>query len=176
MGVTTKSGDQGFTDLAGGRVPKDDPRIEALGALDELDAFLAEAWAALATEPAAPSSVIPLLAETIDAARKELCQRVMPFLATAGPERLLPKLKEGTAFLEGRIAALEEQYPSGGFFYSWTKAAALKLNTARTICRRTERRMAACAPGAASMFLNRLSDLLFLMALAAEKGGCSAGE
>jgi cob(I)alamin adenosyltransferase len=168
-GVVTKTGDQGFTDLAGGRVSKDDPRLEALGALDELDAFLAEARAALAPESAVSPGLIPLLAETIDAARKELSQTVMPFLAAAGPERFLPKLKEGTAFLECRIAALEEQCPSGGFFYAWTNAAALKLNTARTVCRRAERRMTACAPGAAPVFLNRLSDLLFLTALAAEK-------
>jgi cob(I)alamin adenosyltransferase len=167
MGITTKSGDQGFTDLAGGRVSKDDPRIEALGVLDELDAFLAEALAALA---AAPSGSVSRLAGTIGAARKELAQTVMPFLAAAGPEPFLPKLKEGTAFLEGRIAELEEQCPFESFFYAWTRAAALKLNTARTICRRAERRLTACAPGAAPVFLNRLSDLLFLAALAAEEG------
>jgi cob(I)alamin adenosyltransferase len=169
MGIVTGTGDGGFTDLGGVRVPKEDLRIEALGALDELDAFLADSRAALAGE--APSGVIAALAGIVDGARKDLAERVMPFLAAAGPERFVSELRDRTAGLESRIAALEKEYPAAGFFYSWTRPGAVKLNMARTVCRRAERRVTACAPGPASVFLNRLSDLLFLAALAAEREG-----
>ncbi|MDR1058130.1 MAG: ATP:cob(I)alamin adenosyltransferase [Treponema sp.] len=170
MGIVTGTGDGGFTDLGGARVPKDDPRIEALGVLDELDAFLAGSRAALAEEPL--SGATAGLAGIIDRVREDLAETVMPFLA--GADRLIPKLQERTADLESRIAVLEEQRPADGFFYSWTRPGAVKLNIARTICRRAERRAAACAPGPACVFLNRLSDLLFLAALAAERRGGSA--
>jgi cob(I)alamin adenosyltransferase len=148
MKITTKKGDNGYTDLGGTRVPKNDSRVEALGALDELDAFLAAAQAA---QP-----------EIIGELRRELSEKVMPI--AAGFNREGPAV----ARLEGWINSLEEKYPVRGFV-RWTHLSgdhALKLNIARTVCRRAERRMAEAKIEDLLPYINRLSDLLFLLALA----------
>lgn len=185
MSISTKKGDRGFTDLIGARVPKNDPRVEVLGALDELDAFLAAAaFSAAAPEipTGAPDSTAA--AEIIEAVRKELAEKIMPF--TAEMARHKPGedpagfLRDELSRLEGWIAALEQERPAGVFIRRWTKPAAIKLNIARTVCRRAERRMAEMAragqtpvdaPGGSPnlpVYINRLSDLLFLLAAAAE--------
>jgi cob(I)alamin adenosyltransferase len=171
--VTTKTGDGGYTGLPSGRrVPKDDPRIECLGAVDELDAFLA---AALLAGPSLYS------AETIHAVRDELFAVLLPALAG------LPSRPADIAHLECTIAELEARiHRDNGFVRAWTKPVPVALNIARTICRRAEREAVALsrrgAGGAtgvssgadetpensAAVYLNRLSDLLFLLAVSEE--------
>jgi cob(I)alamin adenosyltransferase len=159
MSVTTKTGDGGTTGLPGGaRVPKDDPRIECLGTLDELDAFLAAAQLK-AENPAAPASGT---ANIIGEVRTEL---VSVMAAVAGTESGVP----GPARLENFIAELEADTPlSPGFLRNWTQPAPVHLNIARTVCRRAERRAVTLAgtsgSSGAAVYLNRLSDLLFLLA------------
>jgi cob(I)alamin adenosyltransferase len=205
MSVTTKRGDTGFTDLAGGRVPKNDPRIEALGVLDELDAFLADARSALegavdGAEGTGGAKVGNDDAESeknektaiLDAVRRELFQ-ISALLAAKDPRKSASQIKGSLERVEGWAAGLEKKYPMRGFFYRWTKPGAIKLNIARTVCRRAERRLyppseeepAPEGRGASGHpvrsghpaafgigpFINRLSDLLFLLALAEERSG-----
>jgi cob(I)alamin adenosyltransferase len=146
-----------FTELGGGRVRKNDPRVEALGALDELDAFLADAQAA-----SAPDS---WSAEIIELVRKELSEKLMPLAAGISGE----SPAGDTERLEGWIAALEQNYLSAGFIHSWTKPLALKLNIARTVCRRAERRIIGADMGELFAYINRLSYLLFLLAADQQK-------
>jgi cob(I)alamin adenosyltransferase len=177
--ITTKTGDGGYTGLPSGiRVPKNDPRIECLGAVDELDAVLA---GALLAGPSSRS------AETISAVREELFSVILP--AIAG----LPSRPANIAYLENNIADLETLlHRSGGFVRAWTRPPSAALNIARTVCRRAEREAVALSrPGAAAaplspafapkapdasdkgaddengcgVYLNRLSDLLFLLAV-----------
>jgi cob(I)alamin adenosyltransferase len=171
--VTTKTGDGGYTGLPSGiRVPKDDLRIECLGAVDELDAFLA---AALLAGPS------PRGAETINVVRDELFAVLLP--AIAG---LLSRPADIT-HLECNIAELEARiHRDNGFVRNWTRPVSVALNIARTICRRAEREAVALsrADGATDVsspsdetpengcgvviYLNRLSDLLFLLAVSEE--------
>ena len=178
MGITTKKGDGGFTYLPGTekpgeRVRKDDPRIEFFGTLDELDAFLALGEIALKSNGALHSADI--IAET----RKGLIHALA--VKTA-------EIASHTAWLEQQIALLEKKHPVRDFARSWTSDAAAHLNAARSMCRRAERRWITAAEKNAaeisssttgckaidweSMYpwLNRLSDLLFLLAVSEEKG------
>jgi cob(I)alamin adenosyltransferase len=137
-----------MTSIGGAPLSKDDSRVECLGALDELDAFLADA---------AGSS------EIIDAVRRELSAVIMP--AVCGIRAV-----SGTGRLESWIAKLEERGSSVRFGLAWKRGA--KLNLARTVCRRAERRAVTfgrlSGDYAVAVYLNRLSDLLFLLASAEE--------
>ena len=158
MSVTTKTGDSGTTGLPGGaRVPKDDPRIECLGALDELDAFLAAAQ----YEAGKTAPPVSRVAQITGEVRTEL---VSVMAAVTGTERA-----PCPARLESFIAELEAIGPlPPGFLRNWENPTALHLNIARTVCRRAERRAVTLAgqtdTSAAAVYLNRLSDLLFLLA------------
>jgi cob(I)alamin adenosyltransferase len=166
MSITTRQGDGGSTDLLGGAVvPKDHPSIECLGVLDELDAFMAEAGCAGGLKDRTRT-----ILETI---RKELRETVMYSLAAPmdTPTKFPPDTSADPD--EGRLRAwireLEECSPVRGFALSWTKPAAAKLNIARTVCRRAERRMVSLdrsrnIPGTVLAYMNRLSDLLFMLA------------
>ncbi|MDR2211132.1 MAG: ATP:cob(I)alamin adenosyltransferase [Spirochaetaceae bacterium] len=182
MSITTKKGDNGFTGLPGveGRVRKDDLRIECLGLLDELGAFLADTGVVLSANKKNPSPV-----EIIDAVQRELSGVLGAFGGAAAPEEK-PKAAKGsrqketadspptTAQCEKWIAALEQERPLLGFIRRWENPGAIKLNITRTICRRAERCMAGLSiadPGYLPLlaWLNRLSDLLFLLAAAEEQ-------
>ncbi len=165
MRIYTKTGDQGDTGLFGGpRVPKDDHRIEAYGTVDELNSLLGVARA-----EALPADVDALLA------------RIQSELFSLGAELATPNPAAlGTALVgPGHSAALEraiDQYeaqlePLKLFILpAGTRAAAL-LHLARTVCRRAERRLVTLRTAAAEpvsgeliIYLNRLSDLLFVLA------------
>jgi len=164
--IYTRRGDGGETDLFGGpRVAKDDRRVEAYGAVDELNACLGVCRSA--SEHADLHEIVEhaqgLLFDlggalaTPDAAQRE--KRGVPEPAAADVERL-----------ETHIDALEKELdPLRRFILPGGCAAAAAFHVARTVCRRAERRTVALhreAPvGEASLrYLNRLSDLLFVMA------------
>jgi cob(I)alamin adenosyltransferase len=164
---------------------KDDPCIECLGALDEFDAFLILAEINLNEILARRDNTACLRSATIIAeVRKELHTRVMPAVAELAAE------PANTGQLEQWIAELEQENPVGDFVRTWNNSAAAYLNAARTICRRAERRMITTAAvsavevvaqtGTAAQaercevllsWLNRLSDLLFLLAVSVEEQG-----
>jgi cob(I)alamin adenosyltransferase len=164
--VYTRRGDAGETDLFGGpRVGKEEARVEAYGAVDEANAAVGAA-AALCRH----------------ADLREICRDVQErlfdlggTLATPDAERRrkssVPMLDaDDVAALERHIDALEgELEPLSRFILPGGSAAAAAFHLARTVCRRAERRCVALHRSepidAASLgWLNRLSDLLFVMA------------
>jgi cob(I)alamin adenosyltransferase len=161
VGISTKTGDRGTTGLAGGaRLPKDHPRIEALGALDELNAFLGDARAAARGRRA----------EIILTVQGELFSLSGILAAPPGRE---PSPPPDTPRLERWIHELEAAAsPEGGFSGFVVPGAdplSAKLHIARTVCRRAERRLVSLArreevPAPLTVYLNRLSDLLFMLA------------
>jgi cob(I)alamin adenosyltransferase len=168
MKIYTKTGDEGQTGLfAGPRVEKHHPRIEAYGTVDELNAALG------ATRAAQPPADIDSL----------LCQ-VQNELFALGAELATPDAeRHGMALLgDPQIAALEQAIdhfeaglePLRQFILPAGSPAATALHVARTVCRRAERevsRLATMPDEKVSshplIYLNRLSDLLFVLARAA---------
>ena len=172
MSIATKTGDEGETSLMyGRRVPKTDPRVEAYGGVDELNAALGIARAAASD---------PFLTEQILAIQKELVT-VMGELAT-DPEDMERYRKDGFQFtsaaMTDRLTDLVHRLEKDQTFKHWstpgeTKEAAA-LDLARTVCRRAERHVAAFldAPNfnrEILRYLNRLSDLCWLLARYAEQ-------
>jgi cob(I)alamin adenosyltransferase len=164
MKIYTKTGDAGETGLWGGRrVPKDAPRVEAYGTVDECNAAIGVARAAgLATD----------LDALLDEVQNQLFV-VGADLATPGEAHAIPRVGEAeVAFLEAAIDRLEAGLaPLHQFILPGGVPAAAQLHLARTICRRAERRVISLARAepvtpAVPVYLNRLSDLLFVAARA----------
>ena len=170
MSIATKTGDSGETSLMyGRRVPKTDPRIEACGCIDELNA-------ALGLVHSADDSA--LLDEQILAIQKELVT-VMGELATA-PEDLERYRKDGfgvtTATMVDRLTNAVDELEKDKNLYGkgWVMpgntSLSAALDFARTVCRRAERRVAVLNANPEILrYLNRLSDLCWLLARWAEK-------
>jgi cob(I)alamin adenosyltransferase len=170
MKIYTRRGDSGETDLFGsGRVAKDHLRVEAYGAVDELNAVLGTCGAA------APGD----LGDRVQAIQRALFS-LGAYLAT--PEarhREAMGMHEPSdasiAALEAQIDALEtELAPLERFVLPGGTPAAAAFHVARTVCRRAERiavaldRAESLAPSAVR-YLNRLSDLLFVLARVANR-------
>jgi cob(I)alamin adenosyltransferase len=165
MKIYTKTGDDGHTGLFGGeRVLKDDARVEAYGSVDEANACLGVARAAGLT-PEVDAAVeriqaqLFVLGAELATPADHRSRLRMPLLDTA----------EVTG-LEQDIDRLEEKLPAlTSFVLPAGTAAASALHHARTVCRRAERRVVAVQEAAELraelvVYLNRLSDLLFVMA------------
>jgi cob(I)alamin adenosyltransferase len=171
VSISTFTGDGGETGLLGGeRVPKDHPRIECLGALDELNAFLGDARAAAKT-----GRTVELLLDV----QKELFVLAgiiaAPDAASHAPTETSAA---GPAPDEKQIGAwvreLEEILPIRSFVIPGSNPVSAKLDIARTVCRRAERRLVTLnrlegVPAYICRYLNRLSDLLFMLARFEEK-------
>jgi len=164
--IYTKRGDRGETDLlGGGRVSKDCARVEAYGAVDELNACLGRS---------AAESEHDDLREIIRGIQSSLFD-LGGYLAAPDTERAGNDCVSGPADsdverLEAQIDALEvELEPLKRFILPGGSRAAADLHVARTVCRRAERRAVALhehepLSAATLRYLNRLSDLLFVMA------------
>jgi cob(I)alamin adenosyltransferase len=168
MRIYTRTGDAGQTGLFGGpRVFKDDPRIEAYGAVDELNAFLG-----LARAEALPAEIESCLARV----QNELFA-VGAELATPDPQAKGTALASDAciAAIERAIDALEADLPPlQQFILPAGARSACALHAARGICRRAERRLISLvrqsqAPVSHRLiqYLNRLGDYLFVAARAA---------
>lgn len=164
----TRRGDSGETDLFGGpRVPKDDLRVEAYGAVDELNAALGVAAAA------SSHAELQALCRTIQGALFDLgAYLASPDAERRAKSRIPEPRQEDVDALEAEIDALEADLPPlRRFVLPGGTPAAAAFHVARTVCRRAERRAVALdhesplAPGALR-YLNRLSDLLFALARA----------
>jgi cob(I)alamin adenosyltransferase len=164
--IYTRRGDAGETDLFGGaRVGKDHPRVEAYGAVDELNA-LAGLCAATTTH------------EDLRSALRSVQEQLLGLGADlASPDRrrrdgdgATGPRSEHVVDLENHIDAFERELePLKRFILPGGTRAAAALHVARTVCRRAERRLVELhrdAPvGAVALrYVNRLSDLLFVMA------------
>ncbi len=164
MKIYTKTGDSGDTSLfGGGRVGKEDVRVEAYGQVDELNAFLGLARAE-------GLGAMDALAQSL----QDQLFTVGAMLATpAGSkaEKSIPKARaEWVTAMEEAIDRFDTELPPLTTFIlpAGTKAAAL-LHVARTVCRRCERHVVPLVrngkvPPEVVVYLNRLSDLLFTMA------------
>ena len=163
--VYTRRGDQGETRLAGGqRVPKDSPRIEAYGTVDELNSFVGAARVT-ASELAATAVAAILLR-----VQHELFN-LGSILATL-PEDAHPQQARVTdaevAQLESEMDRINEELPPlRSFVLPGCCRLNAELHICRTVCRRAERATVALGrvesvPPEAVRYLNRLSDALFV--------------
>jgi len=165
MKIYTKSGDSGMTGLLGmGRVAKDEPRIEAYGTVDELNAAIGLARA-----------------NGVDSAADAMLQRVQNDLFVVGSALADPSpdgpfhqsvTPDHIAHVELWIDGLEtELTPLQQFILPGGTPAASALHLARTICRRAERlvvhlgrQSGETVPTTIIIYLNRMSDFLFVLA------------
>ncbi len=173
MSIVTKTGDAGTTGLMyGRRVPKNHPRVEACGTLDELNAALGLARAT-ATEKFVGENLFWIQKSLVDVMGEVgVPTEDLPRYVKAGFTIITPAL---TAKLETLVKEIEAQNIS---FKGWATPGATHhsaaLDVARTVCRRAERRVFDLqAAGELQnmevlVFLNRLSDLLWLFARWAE--------
>ena len=170
--VYTRTGDGGKTRLAGGQeVPKDDRRVEAYGTVDELNAMIGTARAFIA-ECLSDDARLAALNTELHVIQSKLFD-VGGILATAPGERFsgMPVVtKEDVTRLERLIDVMNaELEPLKEFVLPGGGKPASVLHMARTVCRRAERRCVALSLESALdtallMYLNRLSDALFVFA------------
>lgn len=167
--IYTRRGDTGETGLIGAaRVAKDDPRVEAYGEVDELNAVLGSV---IAADPS----------HDLDPERLHLIQEdlfvIGARLATADPNRArrrgaIPELPpERIGELEAWIDEMDEELvPLTAFILPGGSPLAARLQVARTVCRRAERAIIGLLPSQPDLgevlvpYVNRLSDLLFTLA------------
>jgi cob(I)alamin adenosyltransferase len=176
--IYTRTGDRGTTALGDGRrVAKDHPRVEAVGAVDELNAVLGLA-----------------LRSGVDAEAEDLLRAVQNDLFDLGADLCLPErprrargnrsARQPLRVTAAQVARLERAIdrfnaPLGtlrSFVLPGGTTASSWLHLGRTVCRRAERRLVTLARAArlnpqALVYLNRLSDLLFVLARRANDGG-----
>lgn len=156
--IYTRTGDAGTTGLGdGSRVGKDAPRIAALGDVDELNAVIGILLCE--TMPNEVGSLLVGIQHDLFDLGGELSVPGGSFLKDTQPGRLEAAIDR----FNGELEPLKEFILPGG-----TRAAAL-THHARTVCRRAERAVVALAHNeavsdAARQYLNRLSDLLFVLA------------
>lgn len=163
--IVTRTGDAGTTGLGdGSRVAKDSARIEAIGTVDELNSTLGV-----------------ILAEPLPAEVQVLLTDIQHDLFDLGGELSIPghaaitpahieRLEAAVEHDNADLPMLKEFILPGG-----TRAAAL-VHVARTVCRRAERTLVALASGdtvstSSRIYLNRLSDLLFILARVLNRDG-----
>jgi cob(I)alamin adenosyltransferase len=167
MRIYTKKGDEGTTSLfRGGRVPKDDVRVSAYGDVDELSATIGVALAASPTD---------FERQILEDIQRDLFS-IGALLATADHEEA-EAASAKVVLDQSRMAALEAAIDSATealspleqFVLPGGSSKAAALHHSRTVCRRAERSVVTLShaePFAHSVlpYLNRLSDLLFMLA------------
>ena len=172
MKIYTKTGDAGDTGLfGGGRVPKNHPRVEAYGDVDELNSSIGFARA-IEKMPRVDDVLLPV--------QRDL-HAIGALLATPNREKMAQHL-EKARIDDDRIRELEQAIDAGDdeleplrtFIIPGGTPKAAALHVARTVCRRAERRVVQLAgeseiPAVVVVYLNRLSDLLFTLARVANR-------
>jgi cob(I)alamin adenosyltransferase len=171
--IYTKTGDDGTTGLFGGaRVEKDAPRIEAIGAVDELNAVLGLALVDIADEDIA--AVLTRIQNDLFYLGADLATPIEDGV-THGKLSISRLTAESAQLLELSIDHFEtELNPLKQFILPGGCRLASNLHFSRTVCRRAERECVALAASETInsfivIYLNRLSDLLFVMARVANK-------
>jgi cob(I)alamin adenosyltransferase len=164
--IYTRGGDKGQTSLGdGSRVSKLDPLVEAYGDVDELNSLLG--WAVVA----APDERLSRIQTELFDLGADLC---VPFQAGDGKLRIeqsaIDRLEVDCDEANADLPELKSFILPGG------SEAAARLHIARAVCRRAERQVLASAlerpvNPLALVYLNRLSDLLFILARAANTDG-----
>lgn len=165
--IYTRTGDQGTTGLGSGeRVAKDCPRIEAIGAVDELNCAVGR-----------------VLVHDLRGPVRECLEEAQHRLFDLGGELSIPGYQaikaEDVAALEAALNHFNEQLPPlKEFILPGGSRGAADCHVARAICRRAERRVISLAREETinepvQVYLNRLSDLLFVLCrvIARDEGG-----
>jgi len=163
--ITTRTGDSGETGLGdGSRTGKDSARIAVLGEVDELN-----------------SSLGVLLAEPLPDKLREALESVQHDLFDLGGEICIPGRTSLSDSQVKRLEALLEEYnrdlpPLKEFILPGGTRAASLAHLARTVCRRAERALVALSRSektgeVSRVYLNRLSDLLFVLGRALNRSG-----
>ena len=178
MKIYTKTGDEGSTGLfGGGRVAKDNIRVEAYGDVDELNAVIGVARSV---------EMMPRIDEVLVPIQRDLFA-IGALLATPDRDKMAQHLQKARID-DGRIEELEraidegeaELEPLTAFIVPGGTPKSAALHVARTVCRRAERHVVRLQhdvelPPLAVIYLNRLSDLLFTLARVANRRA-GAGE
>lgn len=169
MKIYTKGGDKGTTSLVGGkRVPKNHPRVEAYGDLDELISFIG-------------IIISDTDIEKIKADLRKIQENLMlisAHFASDGSSKALKEIEEGSIeWLENEIDAMTNALPpQTAFILPGAPRVSSECHVARTICRRAERHSLVIGTGGEAneqvseqvavglKYLNRLSDYLFTLA------------
>ena len=170
MKIYTRTGDDGHTALFDGtRVRKADARVSAYGEVDELNAWLGFVGASTADDQLRgmleqmQRDLFGVGARLADPSHR-IAERVSKAAVTAAD---IARLENWIDTLEAELTPLRRFILAGG------SPAAAALHVARTVCRRAERAMVALGDGAFEpellIYINRLSDLLFVMARAANR-------
>lgn len=176
--IYTKTGDGGDTGLfGGGRVPKNHPRVAAYGDVDELNAVIGAARSV---------EMMPRIDEVLAPVQRDLFA-LGALLATPDHEKMKEQLSKAR-ISDARIAQLEQAIDDGeaeleplkAFIMPGGTPKAAALHVARTVCRRAERSVISLQkdteiPQIVIIYLNRLSDLLFVLARVANRRA-GAGE
>ena len=164
MKLYTRTGDLGETSLFGkSRVSKADPRVDAYGEVDELNAWLGFVRQS-EIDPDVDAALLQIQrdlfalgAQLADPSEKLSDRMTKAFLT----DRDVTRLEDLIDRLDSELPPLTHFILSGG------SPAGAALHVSRTVCRRVERRIVALAPpvdGLLVRYINRLSDLLFVMA------------
>lgn len=164
MSIITKTGDNGSTNLwTGERVKKNSPRVEAYGTVDELSSNLSEAKHVVKSE-----QVKKIIKEILD----DLFN-VGGDLASMG-NFIYPITDEDVARITNYVYEFEKEVELSGFVIPGNTPQSAKLDVCRTIARRAERRILTLdqdenVPTPTKKYVNRLSDLIYIMARFEEK-------
>jgi len=157
MSITTKTGDDGETSLAdGSRLSKCECNVEAIGTVDELNSQLGV-----------------VLSDQLSSKTKSILKKIQNELFLLGADLTTPQDKEQKRISKDQIKDLEEEIKNlednlpklTQFILPRGTPGSVQLHVARTICRRAERKVAAVENINKNIlqYLNRLSDLLFLL-------------
>jgi cob(I)alamin adenosyltransferase len=174
--IYTRTGDKGSTALGDGRrVPKDRARVEAFGTVDELNAVLGLAVAA--GPDGETAALVRRIQNDLFDLGADLC---LPETPRSGRQATRSALRITPAHVRPLEEAIDRLNPPLGTLRSFVlpggSPAAAWLHLARTVCRRAERRVVTLAGKErvnpqTVVYLNRLSDLLFVLARRANDGG-----
>ena len=170
MKIYTRGGDAGETSLFDNtRVAKSDVRVDAYGEVDEVNACLGAARAAI--EDVDLEQVLVTIQQELFAVGARLAD---PSARIAGRVTKAAGPPDAVQRMEATIDRLEQELPPlRRFILPGGSSGGASLHLARTVCRRAERRVVSLGPDAVEaavvVYLNRLSDLLFVMARVANR-------
>ncbi|WP_261128905.1 cob(I)yrinic acid a,c-diamide adenosyltransferase [Bacillus sp. Marseille-Q3570] len=163
MRIYTRTGDKGQTSLIGGRVDKDDVRVEAYGTVDEVNCFVGQAMTEL--DPSLFQDVL----DDLEKIQHELFD-CGGDLSNVSKKRELKLAKDAITYLEEKIDSFIEEAPElERFILPGGSKPAATIHIARTVTRRAERLVVRLmkteqeVPSIPLQFLNRLSDYFFAL-------------
>lgn len=167
MKIYTRTGDEGKTSIIGGRVDKDDVRVEAYGTVDEINGFVGQAIVEMSE---LSSNDFLDLIEDLEKIQHELFD-CGGDLANVSSKRVMKLEKGSITYLEGRIDEFIEEAPAlEKFILPGGSKPSSTIHIARTITRRAERHVVTLMKESEDLtpipmkYLNRLSDYFFALA------------